>query len=103
MSEYRYAYLYVTPAMVGMLILVFFPFIYGIALSFTGQTIFNTNQPLGELFVGLQNYVDILGDFDVARRTADGLGDQLPELLLDAVHHHLLDGVERRRGRRRSA
>lgn len=71
-SEYRYAYLYVTPAMLGMLVLVFFPFIYGITLSFTGQTIFNTNQPLTELFVGLQNYVDIVGDVDVASRTADG-------------------------------
>ncbi len=71
-SEYRYAYLYVTPAMVGMLVLVFFPFAYGIALSFTGQTIFNTNQPLTELFVGLQNYADILGDFDVAKQAATG-------------------------------
>ncbi|HXW10201.1 MAG TPA: sugar ABC transporter permease [Steroidobacteraceae bacterium] len=71
-SEYRYAYLYVTPAMVGMLILVFFPFAYGITLSFTGQTIFNTNQPLTDLFVGVQNYADILGDFDVARQTAAG-------------------------------
>jgi arabinogalactan oligomer/maltooligosaccharide transport system permease protein len=66
------AYAYVAPAMVGMLVLVFFPFIYGITLSFTGQTIFNTNQPLTELFVGFQNYVDILGDFDVAKRTAEG-------------------------------
>jgi arabinogalactan oligomer/maltooligosaccharide transport system permease protein len=71
-SEYRYAYLYVTPAMLGMLVLVFFPFVYGITLSFTGQTIFNTNQPLTELFVGLQNYVDIIASFDVATRTADG-------------------------------
>ncbi|HET7202293.1 MAG TPA: sugar ABC transporter permease [Steroidobacteraceae bacterium] len=71
-SEYRYAYLYVTPAMAGMLVLVFFPFAYGITLSFTGQTIFNTNQPLTELFVGVQNYVDILGNFDVARQTAEG-------------------------------
>jgi arabinogalactan oligomer/maltooligosaccharide transport system permease protein len=72
LSEFRYAYLYVAPAMVGMLILVFFPFIYGITLSFTGQTIFNTNQPLTELFVGLQNYVDILGNFDVAKRSVEG-------------------------------
>jgi len=71
-SEFRHAYLYVTPAMVGMLVLVFFPFIYGITLSFTGQTIFNTNQPLTELWVGLQNYIDILGSFDVAKRTAEG-------------------------------
>jgi arabinogalactan oligomer / maltooligosaccharide transport system permease protein len=72
LSEFRHAYLYVTPAMVGMLVLVFFPFIYGITLSFTGQTIFNTNQPLTELWVGLQNYIDILGSFDVAKRTAEG-------------------------------
>jgi arabinogalactan oligomer / maltooligosaccharide transport system permease protein len=72
LSEYRYAYFYVTPAMVGMLILVFFPFAYGITLSFTGQTIFNTNQPLTELFVGLQNYADILGDFSVITQTAAG-------------------------------
>jgi arabinogalactan oligomer/maltooligosaccharide transport system permease protein len=71
-TEYRYAYAYVTPAMFGMLVLVFFPFIYGITLSFTGQTIFNTNQPLTELFVGLQNYIDIIGNLDVAKRTAEG-------------------------------
>ena len=71
-SEYRHAYLYVAPAMVGMLILVFFPFAYGIALSFTGQTIFNTNLPLSDLWVGLQNYVDIIGDVDVATQTATG-------------------------------
>jgi hypothetical protein len=35
LSEYRAAYLYVTPAMLGMLVLVFFPFLYGITLSFT--------------------------------------------------------------------
>jgi arabinogalactan oligomer/maltooligosaccharide transport system permease protein len=72
LSDFRYAYLYVTPAMVGMLVLVFFPFIYGITLSFTGQTIFNTNQPLTELFVGVQNYIDIIGNTDVAKRTVEG-------------------------------
>ncbi len=72
LAQYRYAYGYVAPAMIGMLILVFFPFIYGIALSFTGQTIFNTNQPLTELWVGLQNYIDVLGSFDLAKHTAEG-------------------------------
>ncbi len=71
-SEYRAAYLYVTPAMVGMLVLVFFPFLYGITLSFTGQTIFNTNLPLSDLWVGVQNYVDIIGDTAVAKHTAAG-------------------------------
>jgi len=70
--EYRYAYLYVTPAMLGMLVLVFFPFAYGIALSFTGQTIFNISQPITELWVGFRNYVEIIGDLDVATRSPDG-------------------------------
>jgi arabinogalactan oligomer/maltooligosaccharide transport system permease protein len=72
LSTYRYAYGYVAPAMIGMLVLVFFPFLYGITLSFTGQTIFNTNQPLTELWVGFANYVDIIGNVDVVRSTADG-------------------------------
>jgi arabinogalactan oligomer / maltooligosaccharide transport system permease protein len=71
-STYRYAYGYVMPAMIGMLILVFFPFAYGIALSFTGQTIFNTNQPLTDLWVGFANYVDIIGNVDLIRTSADG-------------------------------
>jgi len=70
--EHRDAYLYVTPAMLGMLLLVMFPFAYGVALSFTDMTLFNENLPLRDLWVGLKNYVDILGDFNVARRTEEG-------------------------------
>jgi arabinogalactan oligomer/maltooligosaccharide transport system permease protein len=70
--EYRHAYVYVTPAMLGMLVLVFFPFAYGIALSFTGQTIFNISQPITELWVGFRNYVEIVADLNVATRTPDG-------------------------------
>ncbi len=70
--EHRDAYLYVTPAMLGMLLLVMFPFAYGVALSFTDMTLFNENLPLRDLWVGLKNYVDILGDFNVAQRTDDG-------------------------------
>ncbi len=33
------AYIYVAPAMIGMLVLVFFPFMYGITLSFTDTTL----------------------------------------------------------------
>lgn len=71
-SEHRHAYLYVMPAILGMLVLVFFPFFYGITLSFTDQTIFTINEPITEVFAGLKNYVDILGDFNVANRTAQG-------------------------------
>jgi len=68
----REAYLYITPAILGMIVLVFFPFFYGIAISFTDQTIYTTSKPLSEIFVGLTNYAQILGDFHIARRAADG-------------------------------
>jgi arabinogalactan oligomer/maltooligosaccharide transport system permease protein len=69
---HRQAYLYILPAMVGMILLVFFPFFYGIAISFTSQTIYTTSKPLTEIWVGVENYASILGDLDVVRRTADG-------------------------------
>jgi arabinogalactan oligomer/maltooligosaccharide transport system permease protein len=71
--EYRVAYAYVLPAMIGMLILVFFPFFYGIALSFTNANLYNTDKTVFETWVGLQNYLDIVSDFHVVHRTAEGL------------------------------
>ncbi|HEX8436670.1 MAG TPA: sugar ABC transporter permease [Archangium sp.] len=70
--EYRDAYLYIAPAMVGMVVLVFFPFFYGITLSFTDSNLYNTSQPLADIWVGLRNYVEILGDFNIAKRAQDG-------------------------------
>jgi arabinogalactan oligomer/maltooligosaccharide transport system permease protein len=69
---HRQAYAYVAPAMIGTLVLVFFPFFYGVALSFTSSNIYNQSAPLTEIWVGLRNYAEILGDFGVARRGADG-------------------------------
>jgi arabinogalactan oligomer/maltooligosaccharide transport system permease protein len=69
----RQAYLYTLPALLGMLVLVFFPFFYGIALSFTDATIYNTDKSMPEIWVGIRNYVDILGDFSVVKQTAGGL------------------------------
>lgn len=71
-SEHRQAYVFIAPAIVGMLLLVFFPFIYGIAISFTGQNIYTVNEPLREIWVGFQNYREILTDFDIVRNTAAG-------------------------------
>jgi arabinogalactan oligomer/maltooligosaccharide transport system permease protein len=68
----RQAYAYIAPAIVGTLVLVFFPFFYGIVLSFTDSNIYNTNLPLSELWVGFKNYLSIIGDFGIARRGADG-------------------------------
>ncbi|MFY9821117.1 MAG: sugar ABC transporter permease [Thermoanaerobaculia bacterium] len=70
--EYRVAYAYTLPAMIGMLVLVFFPFFYGIALSFTNSNLFNTAKPITETWVGANNYVDILSDFKVTKKTAEG-------------------------------
>src|SRR5512133_2785459 len=58
---HRQAYAYIAPAMVGTLLLVFFPFFYGVALSFTDSNIYNASAPLTELWVGLKNYAAILG------------------------------------------
>jgi len=70
--KYRGAYGFVMPAMVGMILLVFFPFFYGILMSFTNQTLYNVNQPIYELWSGLDNYVKILSDVDVFRTAEDG-------------------------------
>ncbi len=65
LSEHRQAYFFVLPAMLGMLLLVFFPFVYGVAMSFTSRTIYSVNKPYAEVFVGAQNYLEILGDFNL--------------------------------------
>ena len=72
LARHRVAYLYVLPAMLAMLVLVIFPFLYGVSISFTEQTIYNTGQPLTQLWIGLQNYVHILRDFSVTTRAPDG-------------------------------
>ena len=70
--EHKIAYAYTAPAILGMLVLVFFPFVYGVTLSFTDSTLFNENLPLSELWVGVKNFVTILGDFQVIRSTDAG-------------------------------
>ena len=68
----RQAYLYIAPAILGMLVLVFYPFSYGITLSFTDSNIYNTNRSIPEIWVGLRNYLQILGDFAFVRRSEAG-------------------------------
>jgi arabinogalactan oligomer/maltooligosaccharide transport system permease protein len=71
--EYREAYAYTMPAMIGMVVLVFFPFLYGIVLSFTGSTLYNTDKSIPQIWVGLQNYKEILFDFGFIKKTAEGV------------------------------
>lgn len=70
--RFRVAYAYALPALVSMLVLVFFPFFYGIALSFTNSNIYNTDQPFSEIWVGFDNYKEILGSFDVSSHGEEG-------------------------------
>jgi arabinogalactan oligomer / maltooligosaccharide transport system permease protein len=68
----RRAYAYIAPAMIGVTILVFFPFIYGIALSFTNSNIYNSSASMSDIWIGLQNYIAILGDFAIVKHGEGG-------------------------------
>jgi arabinogalactan oligomer/maltooligosaccharide transport system permease protein len=72
LKRHRQAYFYVVPAMLGMLLLVFLPFSYGILLSFTNSNIYNTNAGLGEIWIGFENFLDILSDLKVVESTPEG-------------------------------
>ena len=72
LRAHRQAYSYVAPAAIGMLVLVFFPFLYGVLLSFTDSNLYNSGKPLAETVIGLKNYAEILGDFSVVRRGESG-------------------------------
>lgn len=72
LRDHSAAYAYVAPAMIGMLVLVFFPFFYGIGLAFTDTTLFNESAPFRERWIGLANFAQILGDFDIVTRSAEG-------------------------------
>jgi arabinogalactan oligomer / maltooligosaccharide transport system permease protein len=72
LSRHHVAYFYVLPSMLAMVVLVIFPFLYGVAISFTDQTIYNTGQPLTRLWTGVDNYAQILSDFSITTRAPDG-------------------------------
>jgi arabinogalactan oligomer/maltooligosaccharide transport system permease protein len=76
LKKHRQAYTYTFPALFGMLLLVFLPFLTGV-LSFSDMSLYTSQAPFGDLFtnlwVGVKNFTDILGDFHVATRSAEGL------------------------------
>ena len=72
LRDHADAYAYVMPAMIGMLVLVFFPFFYGIGLAFTDTTLFNESTPFRERWIGLDNFIAILGDFNIVTKSAEG-------------------------------
>lgn len=72
MVRHRRPLAYALPALVTMLLLVYFPFFYGITLSFTNANIYNTDQPITELWVGFDNFAEILSDTDLVESTSEG-------------------------------
>jgi arabinogalactan oligomer/maltooligosaccharide transport system permease protein len=72
LKKHRVAYTYAIPALAGLLLLVFLPFFYGFLLSFTDATIYNSNDPVAEIWVGVGNFRDILTDFAIRRDTPAG-------------------------------
>ncbi|GEM_PF-886206 len=67
--EYRMAYSYVFPAMFGVFLLVFFPFIYGFLIGFTNYGLGDFGSNLISYFSNLGNYS--LGNFIDILRTID--------------------------------
>lgn len=57
LKKHYYSYIYIFPSMVGMIVLVLFPFVWGTTMGFFKIT--HTSWD----FVGLQNFADILSDF----------------------------------------
>jgi len=71
LSEARFAFFLVLPALLGIFVVVVFPLLYSLWLSFTDVNLLRTTGPAIELFgvrvplfrwVGLQNYARILAD-----------------------------------------
>jgi len=71
LSEARFALLLVLPALLGIFVVVVFPLLYSLWLSFTDVNLLRTTGPAIELFgvrvplfrwVGLQNYTRIFAD-----------------------------------------
>lgn len=61
----RIAYTYIAPAAIGMLLLVFFPILFGFVLGFTDYSLLKFKDPLWTLFIGFKNFIDILSDFNI--------------------------------------
>lgn len=61
MKESKEAYLYITPAIVVVILVSFIPIVYGIYISFTNMNLFHVDD---YKFVWFQNYIDAFGGVD---------------------------------------
>jgi ABC-type sugar transport system permease subunit len=60
LAKHHYSYIMIFPAMVGMISLVLLPFVYGLSMGFFRVPPSHSGN---WVFVGLQNFVEILSDF----------------------------------------
>ncbi|RDY27475.1 sugar ABC transporter permease [Romboutsia weinsteinii] len=60
MKKHYKAYLYIAPALIGIILFVVYPILYNIYLSFQSGSLINLSFD----FVGLENYQNLLGDSD---------------------------------------
>lgn len=72
-KKYRFAYYFIAPAVIGMLMLNFIPFVQGFYMSFLKLNVNTMNQYLGAPFVFLGNYYDVLFNPDSPVRIGLGL------------------------------
>ena len=59
-GKYHYSYIMIFPAMIGLIMLVLLPFLYGLSMGFFRVP---PSQSGKWVFVGLQNFIEILSDF----------------------------------------
>jgi arabinogalactan oligomer/maltooligosaccharide transport system permease protein len=60
LGKHFYSYIMIFPAMVGLIALVLLPFLYGLSMAFFRVP---PSQGGNWVFIGLQNFVEILSDF----------------------------------------
>lgn len=92
------AYLWLLPILVSMAVIVYYPLIYGLILSFTNANQGNVALRLGETvlpatykFIGLDNYVNIIKDwFNPASDGAHILLQTLIWLVANSVFHFVI-------------
>jgi arabinogalactan oligomer/maltooligosaccharide transport system permease protein len=99
LREHADAYAYVAPAMIGMLVLVFFPFFYGIGLAFTDTTLFNESRAVPRALDRARQLHRDPGRLQHRHEERRRHRRQLPELLLDADDDGDLDRHQRHRRR----
>lgn len=66
LKESKTSYLYILPALIGLLFLILYPFAYDIYISFTNMSAAHISAARGMVLIGLKNFAFIFSDPDFA-------------------------------------